>query len=76
MLVQVRYKSEILGSGVFWEGTKDGADEIGNVVAYTLALMAFRDGGEHTRGIWTASPVTHVPHEQMIQTCLGEKHEN
>lgn len=27
-------------------------------------------------GCWKNAARAHVPHEQMIQTCLGDKHEN
>lgn len=53
MIIEVTYDSEILGSGVFWEGTPDKIHEIRNIPARNLAQKVVNDGETRTSGMWT-----------------------
>jgi len=57
MTIRVKYISEILGEGVFWEGDSSKIPEIRNIVAQRLAIMVETDGKSRQNGMWYVSEV-------------------
>jgi hypothetical protein len=56
MIVTVSYSSEVLGSGIFWEGEEKDLSNCRNYPAQALARSCFKDGKTHTGGMWKAEP--------------------
>jgi len=55
--VRVRYSSDVLGDGVFFEGVvspETTLNEIRNVCALELAKSTARNGLPHSSGMWRA----------------------
>lgn len=53
-VIRVTYDSEVLGSGVFWEGRADDIKEMRNIPARMLATRVAKHGGKEQLGMWTA----------------------
>ena len=55
--VRVRYRSSVLGEGVFWEGVVDESTQIHNIVADRLAKHTASDGRSRSEGMWRSEVV-------------------
>jgi len=56
--VKITYDNEILGKGVFWQGSYSELEKCRNIPARKIAGMCFRDGKTHKCGMWTASQIS------------------
>jgi hypothetical protein len=68
-MIEVSFKSDILGSGVFWEGSEKQISEIRNIPARMMAEQVVADGEERKDGMWT---VRKINTEEFEQQYLGE----
>ncbi|MBU1655141.1 MAG: hypothetical protein KJ558_10015 [Gammaproteobacteria bacterium] len=55
--IRVTYQSDVVGSGVFWEGDPIGIPGIRNLCARDLAVAVSRDGVSRRDGMWRAEVV-------------------
>lgn len=58
--IRVTYRSDVVGSGVFWEGPPIGIPGIRNFVARDLAERVAADGKSRTDGMWMVDAVPNV----------------
>ena len=59
-MIEVNYKSDILGSGVFWSGQEELIKEIRNIPARLLAEKVVVDGKERKDGMWTVKQINNT----------------
>ena len=53
MTIVVEYESDVLGSGVFWQGPEEQINEIHNIPARKTAELVVLDGLTRSCGMWT-----------------------
>lgn len=56
-IVRVTYESDVIGSGVFFEGVVDDKAKIANVVAAGIARQTAADGLPRKAGMWRSAVV-------------------